>query len=123
MTYEETDKLLSDNGWDLDCWLPLEISNSDGDRATGSAAQMIIDEMVTEEQVTVKVEDMGIYNIFLSCADCQDIEVDRNGSDNGLGRNEEGFQVSFKSGMLHFECESDAVEMAKRILRRMGEMV
>jgi hypothetical protein len=43
-SYEELDLLLSQNGWVLECYSPLEISEKDNSesRATGYAAEMII---------------------------------------------------------------------------------
>lgn len=45
LTYEQTDELLANAGWSLDCWSPLEISSIDDPQscASGHAAQMLID--------------------------------------------------------------------------------
>ena len=45
LTYEQTDELLTKAGWSLDCWSPLEISllEDSSSRASGQAAQIVID--------------------------------------------------------------------------------
>lgn len=43
MTYEETDALLTEHGFTLECFSPLEIScDHDGSRATGICAEYVI---------------------------------------------------------------------------------
>ena len=47
LTYEETDELLTQAGWSLDCWSPLEISRIDdsSSKATGEAASIVIEHL------------------------------------------------------------------------------
>lgn len=42
MDYEKANKLLEEYGYTLTCWLPLEISNENNDRATGEFAEIIL---------------------------------------------------------------------------------
>ncbi len=53
-----------------------------------------------------------------------DCTVDRDGALNGLSgtNSQQGFGIVFGSLTIHFQCESDAVMMAKKILYRMGEL-
>lgn len=47
--WKEDKNILAKNGWSLDCQSPFEISHSDGSRATGQAAQMVLDTLKEEE--------------------------------------------------------------------------
>lgn len=40
---QEDRKLLEDDGWVIDCESPFEISDKDGNRATGRAADYVLD--------------------------------------------------------------------------------
>ena len=48
LSYKETDALLTKNGWNLDCWSPLEISCGSS-FASGEAAQIVIDQIRAQE--------------------------------------------------------------------------
>lgn len=49
--YEQVDKLLTEHGWSLDCFSPLEISNENtGATATLDAAEIIIEKFFQETE-------------------------------------------------------------------------
>jgi len=52
MDYEETDELLERNGWVLECFSPLEISEKDNpeSKATGHAAEIVITSITEEDK-------------------------------------------------------------------------
>lgn len=51
MSYEETEKFLEEHGWVLECFSPFEISmkGAPESRATGYAAQLVMDALQEEE--------------------------------------------------------------------------
>ena len=44
-------KLLEDDGWTIDCESPFEISDKDGNRATGRAADYVLSHLDTEASI------------------------------------------------------------------------
>lgn len=47
--------------------------------------------------------------------------VDRDGTNNSLGANNQGFNITFSNGLtIHFQDEDDAIEMARKIAFRLG---
>jgi hypothetical protein len=49
---QDTEKLLKENGWVVECFSPLEISHEDGSFASGSAAKILISQLQEEVQVS-----------------------------------------------------------------------
>lgn len=47
-------KILYNAGWSIDCESPLEISHVDSSRATGRAAQIIIDVLIDDEKSKIR---------------------------------------------------------------------
>lgn len=56
--------------------------------------------------------------IIITRDDFEAIHVDRDGHENHVGT--QGFDIWFDSIHIHLEDEQDAMEMAKKILDRLG---
>lgn len=54
MTEKQTEELLAGEGWEVECWSPLELRHADGSFATNQAARLVIDSLTRE----TGIEDM-----------------------------------------------------------------
>lgn len=63
MNYEETSKLLDEMSYVLECYSPLEISNQDGDVATGEFAEIVIADLKQRKKLhDIEVEKYRAEN-------------------------------------------------------------
>ena len=53
---DEDRKLLEEDGWEIDCESPFEISDKDGSRATGRAADYVLDYLRDGEPLNFCIE-------------------------------------------------------------------
>ena len=61
---KEDRKLLEDDGWDINCESPFEISDDDGSEAKGRAADYILDYLKLEDPDTRKLSQKFLSDVI-----------------------------------------------------------